>query len=105
MSIYKFILAFMFLLLFETQSVAQEHSVKPKNGLVPDAKTAIAIAVAIWVPIYGEKQIAAQKPYIANLKQGKWTVTGSLPTGWIGGTAIVVITQADGKIIRVSHGK
>ena len=105
MSIYKFILAFVFLSLLATQSVALEHNVQPKNGLVPDTKTAITIAVAIWIPIYGEKRIASQKPYIATLKQGKWTVTGSLPSGSVGGTAIAVISQTDGKVIRVSHGK
>ena len=105
MRIYKLILSFALLSLCITQSIAQEHNVQPKNGLVPDAKTAITIAVAVWLPIYGEKQIASQKPYVATLQKGKWTVTGSLPPGWRGGTAIAVISQADGKVIRVSHGK
>ena len=84
---------------------AQEHSYRPAQGLVPDAKTAIAIAVAVWSPIYGDRQIASEKPYVARLTDGKWTVTGSLPKGWLGGTAIAVISKSDGQILRVSHGK
>jgi len=84
---------------------AQEHNVRPPQGLVPDAKTAIAIAVAVWTPIYGEKKIAAEKPYTAKLTDGKWTVTGSLPKDWVGGVAIAVISKSDGQVLRVSHGK
>ena len=85
---------------------AQEHNVHPAQGLVPDTKTAIAIAVAVWSPIYGEKLIASEQPYVATLSaDGKWTVTGSLPKGWDGGTAIAVISKSDGQVLRVSHGK
>jgi hypothetical protein len=86
-------------------SFAQEHNVRPPQGLVPDSKTAIAIAVAVWTPIYGEKEIASQKHYRATITSGKWTVTGSLPEGWLGGTAIAVISKSDGKILRINHGK
>jgi hypothetical protein len=84
---------------------AQEHNYRPVEGLVPDAKTAITIAVAVWTPIYGDKQIASEKPYVATLAGGKWTVTGSLPEGWLGGTAIAVISKSDGQVLRVSHGE
>lgn len=84
---------------------AQEHNVRPPQGLVPDARTAISIAVAVWEPIYGEKQIASERPYRATLADGKWTVTGSLPKGWVGGTAVAVISKSDGRVLRVSHGK
>ena len=84
---------------------AQEHNVRPPNGLVPDARTAIAIAVAVWTPIYGEKQIASEQPYVATLANGKWSVQGSLPKGTVGGVATAVIAQSDGQVLRVSHGK
>jgi len=45
---------------------------KPKAGFVPDEKTAIAIAVAVWTPIYGEKNIQKEKPFKAVLKDGVW---------------------------------
>lgn len=83
-----------------------KHSVKPKDGFVPDAKTAIKIAVAVWEPIYGEDQIAGQKPYRARLDtNGVWIVEGSLPKGYLGGVAIAEIAKEDGRILRVSHGK
>lgn len=78
---------------------------RPKEGMVPDAATAISIAVAIWNPIYGEKEIASEKPYNAELKSGLWTVTGSVPRGWVGGVAAAVISKKDGRIIKVYHTK
>jgi len=75
---------------------------KPKDGYVPDEKTAIAIAVAVWNPIYGEKQIASEKPYHATLTGGVWVVVGSLPKG-VGGTAIAEISKDNGCILRVIH--
>ena len=82
-----------------------KHSFKPKDGYVPDAKTAIKIAVAVWEPIYGEDKIAGEKPYRAHLANGVWTVEGSLPAGSVGGVAIAEIAKDDGKILRVSHGQ
>lgn len=78
---------------------------KPEEGYVPDAETAIAIAVAVWNPIYGKKKIAGEKPYRASLKDGVWTVRGSLPKGMKGGVAEVDISKDDGRILRLIHGK
>ncbi len=88
-------------------SVAQEekHSYVPKEGFVPDAKTAIRIAEAVWIPIYGAKTIAGEKPFQASLKEGVWTVLGSLPQGWAGGVALAEISKSTGQVLRVSHGK
>ena len=83
----------------------QEHAYRPPQGFVPDEKTAIAIAVAVWTPIYGEERIASEKPYTASLADGRWTVIGALPEGWIGGVAEAVIAKEDGRILRVTHGK
>ena len=84
---------------------APKHNVKPKEGYVPDAKTAIRIAVAVWEPIYGEEQIAKLKPYKATLTNGVWTVEGSLPGLVLGGAAVAEIMKEDGRILRVSHGR
>ena len=85
-------------------TLAKEHNVRPPEGYVPDGKTAIAIAIAVWTPIYGDKQIELQKPYVAKLYRNKWTVTGSTHGG-LGGVAIAVIAKDNGAVIRVSHGK
>jgi hypothetical protein len=84
-----------------------KHNYKPKEGYVPDEKTAIRIAVAVWIPIYGEKRIEGEKPYQARLNSGIWTVEGSLPEGEnvLGGVAIAEIAKDDGRISRVSHGE
>jgi len=76
----------------------------PKNGFVPDKATALKIAIAIWLPIYGN-EIYKEQPFNAVLKDEVWTVTGSLPKGSIGGVALIRIQKKDGKILRVIHGK
>ncbi len=81
------------------------HSFKPRDGYVPDAATAIKIAVAVWEPIYGADQIAKEKPYRAGLANGVWTVQGTVPSRSLGGAAIAEIARDDARILRVSHGK
>jgi hypothetical protein len=84
---------------------ANEHSYIPDAGFVPDEITAIRIAEAVLIPIYGEASISAEKPFKATLNDGVWTVTGSLPRNKLGGVAIAQISKKDGRIERVSHGK
>jgi hypothetical protein len=88
----------------EAQAAAK-HSYMPRNGFVPDSTTAVRIAEAIWAPIYGDSQIIAQRPYHAILRNGRWTVSGSLPPNQPGGVPVAVISKRDGRIIRVSHSK
>ncbi len=56
----------------------KSHSYAPERGFVPDSATAIRIAEAIWIPIYGQAQIENERPFTATLKDDVWTVTGSL---------------------------
>lgn len=94
------------LLLFVPAAYSQTpHNFKPTQGYVPDAGTAIKIAVAVWEPIYGQEQISRQKPYTAILANGIWIVEGSLPKHTRGGVAVAEIAKSDGRILRVSHGK
>lgn len=86
-------------------SYIKKHNVKPPEGYVPNEETAIAIAVSVWIPIYGRKKIENEKPYMANLIDGIWFVHGSLPKESLGGVAVAEILKENGKIIRVSHGK
>ena len=76
-----------------------------KEMFVSDEQTAIDIAVKAWVPVYGKEKIEGEKPFQANLKNGIWKVTGSLPEGYDGGVAEAEISQKDGKVLRVIHGK
>jgi hypothetical protein len=82
---------------------APSATVREPKGFVPAEQTAIAIAVAVWTPIYGKAQIENEKPYKAKLSNGVWTVMGSLPEGYSGGTAVAEISQADGRILKVIH--
>lgn len=86
----------------------------PREGYVPNSVTALRIAEAVLTPIYGEKQINSEKPFIAKLKDGVWTVQGTLHcpdgTGGItthcdGGTAEVRISKTDGRILFMMHYK
>jgi hypothetical protein len=78
-------------------------SFKPKEGFVPNEATAIRIAEAILVPIYGEKAVASERPFKATLENGVWTIVGTLPPKVMGGTAIVRLAKADGRILYVIH--
>jgi len=80
---------------------------KPAQGYVPDAATAIRIAVAVWVPIYGENVIDLEKPYIATLKGDVWTVVGTFHCkgNCVGGVALAEISKQNGTILRVIHGE
>ena len=95
------------LLLFIPAAYSQPpHNFKPAQGYVPDAATAIKIAVAVWEPIYGQEKISQQKPYRAVLVNGIWIVEGTLPKQYnLGGVAVAEIAKDDGRILRVSHGK
>jgi hypothetical protein len=83
----------------------------PKDGYVPDEATAIRIAEAVFIPIYGAKHVRSERPFHATLRDGVWTVRGSLgkppKPGYIvfGGTMEAEIERATGRIISVYHLK
>jgi major membrane immunogen (membrane-anchored lipoprotein) len=83
--------------------VSLSQSDKPKNGFVPNEKTAISIAVAVWIPLYGAQEIENEKPYKATLKDGVWNVTSTLPQGKYAAMSEADIDQEDGCILRVAH--
>jgi len=93
------------------QSSGSDRRIKPLPGIgrtfgyVPDAATAIRIAITVWEPIYGKKQIASEGPFHASLsKRDEWLVFGSLPVSFVGGTAQAVIRRSDGKVLVIQHG-
>jgi hypothetical protein len=78
---------------------------KPPKGYVPEAATAIRIAEAVWIPIYGEETLKDEKPFKAHLVNGVWIVRGTLPEGMLGGTAYAEISKETGQILNVTHFK
>ncbi|MNT94770.1 hypothetical protein D3C72_2365260 [compost metagenome] len=76
--------------------------------MVPNKETAIKIAEAIWLPIYGKK-IYNEKPFTTELtSSGIWIVKGTLKDldiGAKGGVAYIEIQKSDCKILKIYHGK
>lgn len=84
--------------------IKSTRSIEPKNGLVPDRTTAIAIAYAVALPVYGEKEMDNEKPFRAELDHGVWTILGTLHcTSCVGGTLVMQIDKASGKILFMTH--
>ena len=77
-----------------------------KEGFVPDEKTAITIAEAVLLPIYGDS-INRKKPFVAkfNEEEGYWEVRGTLPDNMLGGVPEIRINKSDGRVLYVNHGK
>lgn len=77
----------------------------PQDGYVPDKKTAIAIAEIISEKIYGKQVIINEKPFKTTLIKGQiWAVRGTPPAA-LGGVLYMEIQKADGKILKVVHGR
>ena len=74
------------------------------GGVVADKETAIRIAEAILSPVYGKKAIRGQRPYQVTLKDGKWTVDGTVLPGFVGGSFHIVILQRDGGVLEIGYG-
>ncbi len=90
-----------------TTATPGQHSYRPEQGYVPDATTAIAIAQAVWLPIYGKKTLDNERPFQAVLKDDVWTVKGTFHShdrDARGGVAVAEISRIDARVIRVSHG-
>ncbi|HMK23755.1 MAG TPA: NTF2 fold immunity protein [Terriglobales bacterium] len=87
----------------------------PTGGYVPSEAVAEKIAEAVLFPVYGEKQIASERPFHAILQGDVWTVRGTLycPDGkggtttnnCVGGTAVVKLSKIDARILFMMHYK
>ena len=51
---------------------------RPASGYVPDSATAVQIAEAVLIPVYGKKEIESERPFTAKLEKNMWTVSGTL---------------------------
>lgn len=87
---------------------AEKSSVRPQDEFVPNEQTAVKIGEAVLIPVYGEKQIDSERPFTAKLQGNIWIVTGTLNCGaplCEGGTAVVKISKASGRILFMIHYK
>jgi hypothetical protein len=89
------------------------QSGKPHNAMdhfkqvVPNKETAIKVAEAIAVPIYGRKIIDDQRPLVATYSKGVWTVEGTFHGLGLrlGGVMLMQIQAKDCKVLRITHGE
>ena len=80
------------------------YSQHQPNNRIKDSKTAVRIAEAMWLSIYGD-DIYEELPFNTTLIQDSiWVVTGSLPPDTAGGTLFLMM-QTDGKILYLTHEK
>lgn len=88
-------------------ALAQRPAFVPPKGFVPDADTAVAVARAVLIPIYGAATIRGEEPLRAERHGTSWYVNGTLQCGphCVGGTAFVEISAKDGTILNVFHTK
>ena len=87
------------------ETIRENGNAIPVDGLVPNEETAIRIAEAVWLPIYGSL-IYGSRPFKARLVDDSiWVVEGTLPEGSVGGTPYAEIQRKDGKVLKVIHGK
>jgi hypothetical protein len=89
--------------------VGSARGVVPKDGFVPNATVALAVADAVLLPVYGKKTIDSERPFKAVLNGNVWTITGSVPCdgppGAVcpGGAAEVRISKRTGQILFMTH--
>ena len=101
---YIFLSIWLFSLFGSVIAEPSKHTVAPEQGYNPDARTAIKIAEAVWLPIYG-KAIYEKSPFAAKLQGEVWLVEGTSPDDKVGGVLVAAISKESGQIIRISHGK
>ena len=104
----------MFFLMLSSALLVFGQGYKPPGGYVPNSATAVRIAEAVLSPVYGKAQIESEEPFTAKLKDGVWTVSGTLrcPDGkggtttiCAGGVAVVEISKADARVLSMIHYK
>ena len=103
--ILPFFLVFIFGLTVEKHESI--NATNPEEGFVPDQITAIAVAKAIWSPMFGE-EIKKCTSFKAVLKDNKiWMVYGYYPYQGEaqGGYPYAEIRKSDSKIINAYHTK
>ena len=77
---------------------------------VPDSGTAIKIGEAALTKVYGKSKVKSERPFIAELKDDVWTVSGTLHCPdhkalCEGGVATVRLSKTDGRVISITHYK
>jgi len=101
-----FLFTFGVLPAFGKGSFFEGEGYNPERGFVPNEETAIKIAKAVWIPIYGKRILFKKRPFVATLVDNEvWVVEGTLRKWLLGGVPYIEIRKDDGKILKVTHTK
>jgi NTF2 fold immunity protein len=92
------------------QTIGAKKGFVPKEGFVPTADVAQAIAEAVLSPVYGKETIVSERPFKVTLEGNVWIVVASVPCtnpppGAIcpGGSGEVRISKKTGEILFMTH--
>lgn len=78
----------------------------PRNGFIPDRTTATRVAEVLLAAVYGERQIAHERPFnVALVDSGVWLIWGALPKNSVGGTAVIKLSKRTGQVLYLAHGQ
>ncbi|MBZ5543505.1 MAG: twin-arginine translocation signal domain-containing protein [Acidobacteriia bacterium] len=78
----------------------------PPDGFIPDRKTALRVGEAILAAVYGDQEIAKQRPLkVALVDKDVWLVWGTLDKRYLGGTGVIKISKRTGKVLFLAHGQ
>ncbi|MGH9779570.1 MAG: NTF2 fold immunity protein [Candidatus Acidiferrales bacterium] len=81
-----------------------EDPEKLNANIVPDEATAIRIAEAVLIPLHGQQQVEAQRPYVVKSPTKEyWVVYGS--SRQLGGGFFVAIKKKSGCVTRIGFAK
>jgi hypothetical protein len=98
-----FILPLAFIFICCSNGLNGKFNYIPPAGYVPDKETAIKIAEAIWLPVYGST-IYEKQPFVAELQQNVWIVKGTVE-GQFGGAPYIEVSKKNGRILTMYHEK
>jgi ATP-dependent Clp protease ATP-binding subunit ClpA len=73
----------------------------PPAGIVPDEATAICIAEAIWIPVFGRDRVEQQRPVRVDPHEDSWVVRGNPSKDAEHVALTVTIDKRDGRILWV----
>jgi hypothetical protein len=101
----KFKIYVIILITFALCSFNSNKMIKEDESFVPNEETAIKVAEAVWLPIFGN-EIYDNRPFVAKLLNSRiWLVQGTTVKTQFGGVPYIEIQKSDCKVLRVYHDK
>lgn len=79
--------------------------IMPGDKIISNKSAAIRFAEMIFLERFGKGGLRRNLPLQAVKYKGYWLVTGTLPVGAVGGTATIIFSENNCKIIELSHYK